>query len=296
MAGFFVALIAVLELVGLGSWGPAMSLANHAATKPAVSLPQYQAVATPSGNFVAPTLTATGMIAIDADNGQVLASKDPLTPRPIASVTKMFTLLVVLRDHSLNETVTIPKLPTYETGAVLLNASAGAKFKLEDLVKAALIPSDNDAADSLAIYDAGSISAFTAKMNALMTNWQITGLHFSSADGLTDTNNNASPEALAKAARLLLTNQAIRTITDTSATTIKDQSGQVYQLNTSNELLQTPGFYGIKTGYTPVAGQCLVALAKVHGHNVISVILGSQDRFGETKTLINAISEGYSWQ
>lgn len=297
MASFFIGLLVLFELVGLGSWMPAVSLASHAAKRPtAVTLPAYQPAATPTGTFTAPNLTAAGMIAIDAASGQVLASKDAQTPRPIASITKIFTILVILRDHALDETVTIPTLPIYEDGAVLLGAPAGSKFKLGDLVKAALIPSDNDAADSLAIDDAGSVDKFTAKMNQLMADWDITGLHFASASGLTDTNNNASPEALAKAARLLLTNQTVKAITDTANTTISDTGGRLYPLHTSNELLQTPGFYGIKTGYTPLAGQCLVARAQVQARDVISVVLGSQDRFGETQTLINAISKGYTWQ
>jgi len=294
MARFFVILLVAAQLVGLGNSGLAAALARRAATPPPV-INRYITVPTPSGSVSGLNLTATSVLAIDAATSQVLYSKDPDKQVPIASVTKIFTILVVLRDHSLNETVTVPKLPAYEDGAVLLNAPAGSKFKLEDLVKAALIPSDNDAADTLALYDAGSVSAFTAKMNQLMASWGISGVHFASASGLTDTNNYATATALASAARLLLTNQTIKAITDTQSATISDLAGKTYALTTSNELLQTPGFYGIKTGYTPAAGQCLVARASVHGHDVISVVLGSTDRFGETKMLINAISGGYTW-
>lgn len=296
MAGVLIAILTVLQLIGLGHSGPTESLANHAAGSNQIVLPSYYPQPVASGTVTNLSLTATGAIAIDAANGQVLYSKNPDQVRPIASVTKIFTMLVILRDHSLDETVTVPQLPTYQPGAVLLNAPTGSHFKLGDLVKAALIPSDNDAADILAIHDSGSIPAFSAKMNQLLADWQISGGHFSNANGLVDTNNYASPRALSEAARVLLTNPSTATITDTQATTIHDLSGRSYALKSSNELLQTPGFYGIKTGYTPIAGQCLVALAKINGHNVISVVLGSQDRFGETKSLITAISKGYTWQ
>lgn len=296
MACFLIVILALAQLVGLGSSAPVQSLATHAAAAQQIALPSFLSQPTASGSVANLSLTATSAIAIDATNGQVLYSKAPDQARPIASVTKIFTILMILRDHSLDETVTVPQLPTYEAGAVLLNAPTGAKFKLGDLIKAALIPSDNDAADILAIHDAGSIPVFTAKMNQLMADWQITGLHFQNANGLTDTNNYATARNLSQAARLLLTNSSARTITSTQSGTITDLSGRGYALKTSNELLQTPGFYGIKTGYTPIAGQCLVALAKVNGHMVISVVLGSQDRFGETKSLINAISKGYLWQ
>lgn len=294
MAEFLIILVAVSQLLGLGGSRMTAS-AVHRAAGPAPAISRYVTAPTPSGTSPELNLTATSALAIDAATGQVLYSKNPDKPLPIASITKMFTILVVLRGHSLTETVTVPKLPVYEPGAVLLNAPTGSQFKLGDLVKAALIPSDNDAADILAIHDAGSTSAFTAKMNQLMLDWNVSRVHFVSANGLVDKDNYATAAALTKAARLLLANPTAKLDTGTGATTITDLSGRTYALHATNELLQTPGFYGIKTGYTPLAGQCLVARASVHGHDVISVLLGSEDRFGETKTLIKAISEGYTW-
>lgn len=296
MAWLLITPIVILELVGLGNWGPTASLARHAASsQTAPALENYTIASTPSGSTPELNLTTNNALVIDAATGQVLYAKNPDARVPIASVTKMFTILMVLKDHSLDETVTIPTLPSYEPGAVLLGAPTGAKFKLGDLVKAALIPSDNDAADALAIYDAGSVPAFIAKMNQLMKDWDLSNVHFVSANGLVDANNYATARSLGLAARLLLTNSSAQAITSSQTDTIRDSSGRAYSLNSTNELLQEPNFYGIKTGYTPLAGQCLVAGAIVHGHKVISVVLGSQDRFGETKKLIEGISQGYSW-
>ncbi len=294
MAQLLILLLALGQLLGLGAH--MSSLAAHLAQPPTPALNRYVILPTPVGNPPGPDLTAPSALAIDAASGQVLYSKQPDKPVPIASITKMFTILVVLRDHSLDEIVTVPALPSYQPGAVLLGAPTGAKFKLGDLVKAALIPSDNDAADVLAIHDAGSTTAFVAKMNQLARDWGMSHAHFVSTNGLVDTDNYATARDLSIAARLLITNQTAKALTATQSATISDLSGRSYSLASTNELLRVPGFYGIKTGYTPAAGQCLVARANIHGHDVISVVLGSSDRFGETKALISAIGQGYTWQ
>lgn len=294
MAQLLIILVALSQLLGLGSWGPILRLAQQATTAP-ITHERYVIAPLPIGTAPELNLTATSALVIDRSTGQTLYAKDPTKQLPIASITKLFTILVILRDHSLDEVVTVPPLPTYQPGAVLLAAPTGSKFTVEDLVKAALIPSDNDAADILAIHDAGTPAAFTAKMNQLMADWGIEDLHFTNTNGLIDSGNYATAQSLSQAGRLLLTSQTAKALVQTQAATIKDQSGRTYSLATTNELLKEPGFYGIKTGYTPQAGQCLVALAQVHGHDIISVLLGSQDRFGETKRLVDATSQGYTW-
>lgn len=300
MVAILIGFASILQLL-FGGWPQALT--NHLVATLAKELPPAQLnlpvnqIATPvSHGQVDLNLTASNAVAIDAATGQILYAKNPDQPHAIASITKIFTVLVILRDHSLDEIVSVPQLPAYTNGAVALGLKSGQQFKLEQLLRAALIPSANDAADTLAIWDAGSVPAFTAKMNQLMAVWGIPDLHFNSANGLEDNNNFASAMALTRAARLLLTNTQVKAITAMPSTAISDLSGQKYQLTTTNELLKEPGFSGIKTGYTLVAGQCLLARASVQGHDVITVVLGSQDRFGETRQIINAIDQAYKWQ
>jgi D-alanyl-D-alanine carboxypeptidase len=77
---------------------------------------------------------------------------------------------------------------------------------------------------------------------------------------------------------------------------ISDQSGRVYDLKAIDELLQNGAFTGIKTGYTVAAGQCFVGLTSIAGHPVITVLLNSPDRFGETQALADWIGKTYTWQ
>jgi serine-type D-Ala-D-Ala carboxypeptidase (penicillin-binding protein 5/6) len=240
-------------------------------------------------------LDAAGAIAVDTATGTVLYAKDQSTHRPIASVTKLTTALVVMSRHDPAESIKVPALPTYQQADETIGLVPGESYRLGDLVRAALVPSANDAADALAIADAGSIPKFAALMNAKMTQWGISGTRFSSASGLQDKDNYASAEALAKIARLALVNPFIRESVGLTDITFTGSSGRIFNLKTTNQLLATSGFYGIKTGYTPGAGECFVGLTRINGHEVITVVLGSTNRFGATVTLTNWISHNWQW-
>jgi D-alanyl-D-alanine carboxypeptidase (penicillin-binding protein 5/6) len=191
--------------------------------------------------------------------------------------------------------VTVPTIGPYSPDDALLHVHAGQQFRFEDLLAAALIPSDNDAAEALAISDSGTIASFSAKMNRLTADWGIAGTRYASASGLIDEGNYATAEALAVQAKLGLSNPWFAKFTSTSSFQIADLAGQSYSLATTNKLLGSHTS-GIKTGYTPAAGQCFVSLATIQGHQVITVILGSADRFGETSQLLDFIDRNYSWQ
>ena len=238
----------------------------------------------------------TSAYAIDVASGQVLYALNDSKPRPIASVTKLMTVMVALSQLKPNAIVTVGQLPTYDTADETMGLETGEEFHVIDLVKAALMPSDNDAADALAIATSGSLTKFYAAMNAKAAEWGITGAHFASATGLTDQNNLVSAQALSKIAMLDLTNPTIAKIVDTPNDTITDTVGRTFHLSTTDDLLATGQFYGIKTGYTEAAGECFVGLTKINGHQIITVVLGSSDRFGETGTLVNWIGYNWTWQ
>jgi D-alanyl-D-alanine carboxypeptidase (penicillin-binding protein 5/6) len=113
---------------------------------------------------------------------------------------------------------------------------------------------------------------------------------------LNDINNAASAQAVAQISQFILRNPSLRELVGTGATSIRSQQGRVLNLAPTNQLLQSGRFDGIKTGYTLAAGQCFVGLTTVQGHEVITVILGSSDRFGDTLLLTNWINRNYIWQ
>ncbi len=239
-------------------------------------------------------LAAASAIAVDVASGTILYAKNADAKRPIASVTKMITAMIVLSGHSPSETITIPTLPTYPVEAETMGLVAGDKFHLSDLLEAALIPSYNDAADALAIATAGSIPKFAAKMNAKMAEWGIPDARFVSASGLQDAGNYASAASLAKIASLAIKNPDLTRIVKYSSATVTSGQGRVYNFTSTNELLASGQFYGIKTGYTQAAGECFVGLSRINGREVITVVLDADSRFGATTTLTNWI--GHTWQ
>ncbi len=267
---------------------------------PAAPAPEPSAYEAPSVPIKVATkplqLGAASAYAIDVTTGEVLYSSRPDTQRPIASITKLVTAMVILRSHNLDELVTIPALPTYTPDDALVGLKPGSVFTVRDLLAGLLIHSGNDAADALAIADSGSREAFAAKMNRFVAEWGIMAARFSNPSGLGDNGNSASAEALAKISLLALRNPTVTSLVKTPTATITSKDGQIFKLETTDHLLQSGRFHGIKTGYTVAAGQCFVGLTTIQGHQVITVILGSQDRFGESMLLADWINTTYQWQ
>jgi serine-type D-Ala-D-Ala carboxypeptidase (penicillin-binding protein 5/6) len=305
MKTLILTLILGLQVSGL--WNHLPDTARHrlssAATNPA-AVPK-NSTAVPA--FIRPTglpvrtgnqaldLPATSVLATDVTTGVILHTQNSTAKRPIASLTKMATALVILSRHSPDETITIPELPTYGPDDERLGLMPGETYRLEDLLRALMIQSANDAADALAIVDAGSISAFTTRMNAKMTEWGVPDTHFAGPSGLTDKNNYATAESLAKIGRLVLTNPFLKqTVSQTNATMMSG-GGRIITMQTTNKLLYVSNFYGIKTGYTLAAGECFVGLTRINGHEVITVVMDADDRFGNTQTLTNWITRNWTW-
>jgi len=157
------------------------------------------------------------------------------------------------------------------------------------------VPSGNDAADALAIIDASSVPKFAARMNAKMTEWGIADTHFASPSGLQDAGNYTTAAALAKIASLALASPDLAKTVKFINVSFTSSTGRVYNLKTTNDLLASGQFYGIKTGYTLAAGECFVGLTRVNGHEVITVVLGAGSRFEATTTLTNWIGHNYQW-
>jgi D-alanyl-D-alanine carboxypeptidase (penicillin-binding protein 5/6) len=307
-----LALLVTLALHSTGLWSHTPEPTRDRLTAIATTdqpLAALQAPAPATGDFhpvsvgPLPIRTATepfdagakSALALDTATGAVLYSKDPTARLPIASVTKLVTTLVIISRHQPTDRVTLAKLPDYQPYDERLGLAQGETYTVGDLLKATLINSANDAADALALYDAGTTAKFATHMNAKMAEWGIADTHFTNPTGLFDNDNYATADALAKIARLALTNSFVRDTIAQPNATITSTTGRVIPLETTNKLLATGQFYGIKTGYTPAAGECFVGLTRIDGHEVLTVVLGAGDRFGATQSLTNWISRNYQW-
>lgn len=242
------------------------------------------------------SLKAKAAIAIDKASGRVLYTQNADAKLPIASITKLATVVTTMHNHRLDQIVTIPKLPSYKPEDEVVGLQAGERYSIRDLITAALVGSGNDAADALAIMDSGSKEAFSTNMNQLLNEWGIKDVQFSNPSGLSDVGNSASARAVAQMGLLVTHNSDVSKLINTKSTTITSQGGRILPITTTNQLLQSGRFSGIKTGYTLAAGECFVGLANIDGHQVVTVVLGSPDRFGESNQLAEWITRNYQWQ
>lgn len=233
--------------------------------------------------------------AVDAETMTPLFAADANRQVPIASLTKLMTSTVALHDLRPEQTVTVGNLPSYDLEDSIIGLKPGERFKVQALLQATLIQSADDAADALAIADAGSQSKFIAKMNRFAAAFGLHHTRFNSTSGLNDDGNYSSAHDLAILGKIMLESANLRSIVTTPSAVITDQAGRAFSLTTTDNLLASGQFSGIKTGYTQAAGQCFVGLTTVQGHPVITVVLDSADRFGDTQRLRDWIERNWQW-
>lgn len=258
-----------------------------------VTLKPYPYPKIANANF---DLKAISAIAYDIDSGVILAQKDKNKKLPMASLTKIFTALVILRDHKLDEEMTVPEGINLSPEDQKLSIKEGQKYKIEQALRALMIYSANDMAQALAIWDSGSIEKFSDKMNRYAKNWQLKDTHFVNPDGKDDPEQYSSAEDILKASLILLNNKELSLIVNTQKDSIESVEGKVYNITNTNRLLSTSYVYGIKTGFTANAGQSLATYSSKNNHRIITVVLNSPDRFKETNSLINYLNDSYQWK
>jgi D-alanyl-D-alanine carboxypeptidase (penicillin-binding protein 5/6) len=265
------------------------------AYKPTTYQPQPIKIATASTY----TPTANAALIYDVTSGQVLVSKNISNPVPMASLTKLMTVLTILQTHhNLDETITIPdNLPPLEAADQKINLLPGEQLSLRDMLKATLIYSANDAANSLAIWDAGSVDNFVDKMNTQAQVWGLHDSHFADPTGLDAEGHHSSARDLLTLSTTLIQSPKVREIVNTEKATITTATGKPYVLTTTNHDLVLPNVFGIKTGQTDNAGQCLILLARNKaGHEIITIVLNSPDRFLESQDMVNYAFNNYIWK
>lgn len=236
-----------------------------------------------------PQLSADAAVLLDYQSGVVLYSFNATEPLPPASTTKILAGLLSLEVGDGNDTVEIDQYSASTEGTSLY-LKAGQKYSLYDITKGALINSGNDAAAAIAVYLAGSEEQFASLMNYKARTigcWQNC---FCNPHGLSQTGHQVSALDLAKITRYALHNKDFRQIVGTRSDRIDELSGDdsIELYNTNRLLGRKEGdlqVVGVKTGTTDEAGQCLVAAAQYHGQILLSVVLGSGDRYTDTLRL-----------
>jgi serine-type D-Ala-D-Ala carboxypeptidase (penicillin-binding protein 5/6) len=222
-------------------------------------------------------------------NGQTYRDRNPNLRRAPASLTKIMTALIVMEKCRLDEVVTVTRSAARETGS-RIGLRRGERLTVRDLLAATLIASANDAARALADHAGGNQQAFVAQMNARARSLRLQNTRFTNACGHDHPGLYSSAHDLA-----ILTKRAlgIPLFADLVArrgmriATVK--GGRSYQLKNKNRLIgRYPGASGVKTGTTPNAGQCLVALAERGDRKVLLVIMHARNRWRTAPVMLDA--------
>jgi len=256
------------------------------------------ALATPSNPSREPAIPAAAALLADLDTGQVLFSKDPTAPRPIASVTKIMTALVTLESLPLDRMVRVDPRAVFERddfgASSTLGLRAGERISVENLLYALLLGSANDAALALAIEVDGSEVAFVRHMNDRARQLGLRQTRFFSASGL-DDRGHSTPRDLLRLERAADRAGAFRTITATRFRRIPAPAGRDRVIQNRNALLWLyPGTIGTKTGSTEEAGFCLVAAATRDGRRLVAIVLDApREAFSSAATLLEYGFEGW---
>jgi serine-type D-Ala-D-Ala carboxypeptidase (penicillin-binding protein 5/6) len=221
-------------------------------------------------------------------NGQSIWARQPDRRLPPASLTKLMTALLVLEQYQPDETVTVTPAAARETG-IRLGLKPGERFRMQDLLAAALIDSANDACHALADHFEKSESTFVVRMNRRAKELGMRNTHFSNACGHDKADHYSSTRDLSLLAHALLKYPSLTEITSKPNLQIATQDGQrQYKFASKNALIgRYDGALGIKTGYTPKAGKCLVAYAKRGDNAVLLVMLHGNDRWWDAVDILD---------
>jgi serine-type D-Ala-D-Ala carboxypeptidase (penicillin-binding protein 5/6) len=242
-----------------------------------------------------PVVSAKNIFILDRNSEVVLYEKDSDTEIYPASTTKMMTGIIAYEHYPLDQVITVTK--AYPEGSNI-HLQPGESITVADLIYALLVPSANDAAEILAdAYPGGRVN-FIAAMNAKAADLNLSHTKFLNPTGLDEEGHYSSASDLARIANYLLQKPFLaKAVATENAVIASTSSAGFHSLSNVNRLLgNVSGVLGVKTGFTDKAGESLVTLISRDGHEVIISLLGSSDRFADTKTIIDWVFSSFTWQ
>lgn len=239
-------------------------------------------------------ISAKSAVVIDAKSGSILFEKNPNLKHLPASTTKLMTALITLKNCSPTQIVTISQV---EKAGTQMGLKIGDQISVENLLYGLLINSGNDAAFALANTCSNSSNNFVSEMNVKAKELEMENTHFTNPAGFDDNFQYSTAVDLAKLANIVMSDPLIHKIVATKSTVVTDTSAlRTYYLKNVNELLgEVAGIEGIKTGQTEGAQENLITRTTRNGNSAVVVILGSEDRFTESKNLIEWVFNSYDW-
>ncbi len=287
-------LILILNLF----WLPSLSYWGIYGTDQSISKSKISQFKIPSSPIVKlaskPQTTAQNYILVDLETNKVLISKNPEEKIYPASTTKLITALTALNIYPLDEVITINE--EYSEGQNM-GLKLAEKITVKSLVSALLVYSANDAAFTLAKQHPQGFEGFVKQMNLLVKKYNLKNTNFVNVDGLQNENHYSTVYDLSQIGRIAVQNNIVKNTVKNKEITVSSVDGSIqHYLTSTDELLTTtPEIEGLKTGWTPEAKGCFVGLINLNGHYLISVVAQSDDRFQDTKNILNWAKQNVFW-
>lgn len=251
-----------------------------------------------SGNSSPPVVTAKSYLVADKGSSKILSSYNGTQKQPPASTAKLMTALVALDIYSLDELIEVPEVCT-KIDSTKAWLPEGKIFRVKDLIYSMLIGSAGDSACVLSLsklpYD-----NFVSLMNRKSSLIGLFNTHFSNPIGLDDAEgqNYSTVADLYTLAKVVMQNSVISDAVKTRSYNLisSDSSFSTSVFSTNQLLYEIPNTLGVKTGTTESAGEVFVYDYADGDKDLIIVVMGSKDRFSDTKKLLNWVLASYSWK
>lgn len=259
-------------------------------------LKQLEALPIKKAETNPPLLNSKSVYAYDVKSATVLYEKNADRLLLPASTTKLMTAVVALEIADKDEVIKFKKQDALESTP--LGFFDGEELTVEDLLKASLINSSNEAAYNLAYLDPNGLESFVNRMNIKAQELSLKDTFFENPAGFDGEGQKSSARDLTILSKYAMQNPTIKDIVAIKNTQISDITQMhLHTLNNTHQLLGVfEGVKGIKTGTTEGANQVLITLYERDGHEIILVVMGSEDRYEETKHLLNWVFDVYTWE
>jgi len=236
----------------------------------------------------APNVTAQAAVLMDAATGELIWSKNPDVRRAPASTTKILTTMIALESGRLDDEMQVSPYAASQAPSKLY-LRAGQRVALRDLLYALMLKSANDGAVVVAEGLGGTVDQFAARMNARAARAGARNSTFRNPSGLPNSQHLSTARDLGMILRDALDVPGFRRVVETKSRSIVIQGSKPkpVSLHTKNRLLS--GYFVPvigKTGFTRAAGRCFAGAASLGDREVIVVVLGANDMWGDTRKLL----------
>lgn len=258
-------------------------------------LPPLPLIAKNKTGILPPNLSAKAILITDVNSAQIILEKGKDERLLPASTTKIMTALVALDYFQKDQIITVPE---WFRDGQNVKLQKGETMTFTNLLYCLLVASANDAAETLAANYPGGRVNFIIQMNQKAQDLGLTDTHFVNPTGIDEENHFSSARDMAIMAKTALKNPQFAEIVQTTYYVAYSTDQKfVHPMSNINTLLgRIPGIKGVKTGWTENAGECLVTLSDKDGKQIVIIVFGSNDRFGETEKLLKWVGDNFVWE